>query len=276
MDIPKFPTQKALFDHLVANEKVLVAEKKAQNKFTDSLKYIEVIDDVEGDVVKAVASSTKELEITGDTMEATLVINTTNILDSHGDVHIDGIWTKTLSESRDLYLLREHQLKFEGVISDEVKASAKRMAWKDLGFPFEGNTQALIFKAIIRKKRNEYMFDQYASRYVKNHSVGMQYVKMYLCINDENYSEHKAMWDKYIGKVVNPEAAEARGYFWAVTEAKLVEGSAVLVGSNYATPVIGLTDTNKDNEPSNDTQEADKTEPPVSTQKRKSTQLFIN
>jgi hypothetical protein len=51
-------------------------------------------------------------------------------------------------------------------------------------------------------------------------------------------AEEKENWDKYIGKVANVEQAEEEGYFWAVTEAKIVEGSAVLFGSNRVTPTL--------------------------------------
>jgi hypothetical protein len=38
--------------------------------------------------------------------------------------------------------------------------------------------------------------------------------------------------------IVNPEKADNRGYFWAVTKATPVEGSAVTRGSNSITPTI--------------------------------------
>jgi hypothetical protein len=269
--IPNFATKGELHEFLVKNKDLLIAEKKSITKFTDAVSHWIGVEDARGEVQKA--GTTKAPPVVGDSIECQLVINTTNILDSHGDVHIDGVWTKTLSEKRDLYLLQEHMMRFQGVISDEVKASAKRMSWKELGFDFEGITQALIFKTIIRKARNEYMFGQYAQGFVKNHSVGMQYVKIVLCLNSDadGYESYKANWDKYIGKVVNSDAAEDRGYFWAVLEAKLIEGSAVLIGSNYATPVLDTQETNKNIEPSVDTQN---TEPPLGT--RKSTINYLS
>lgn len=262
--IPNFAEKSQLFDFLVKNKDLLITEKKSAIKFADAISHWTGVEDEHGEVQKA--GTTKAPPISGDTLECQLVINTTNLLDSHDDVHIDGLWTKTLSEKRELYLLQEHTMRFQGVISDEVKASARRMSWKELGFNFEGNTQALIFKTIIRRGRNEYMFGQYAQGFVKNHSVGMQYVKIVLCLNSESedYEAYKANWDKYIGKVANAELAEDRGYFWAVLEAKLVEGSAVLIGSNYATPVLETQGSNKNIEPSNDTHT---TEPPAGTRK---------
>ena len=55
--------------------------------------------------------------------------------------------------------------------------------------------------------------------------------------------------------------ADERGYFWYVLEAKCVEGSAVPIGSNTATPTLSISDkgtpskdTSNKNEPDNSTQ----------------------
>jgi predicted flavoprotein YhiN len=58
--------------------------------------------------------------------------------------------------------------------------------------------------------------------------------------SDKYYAEEKANWDKYFPFVANKEAI-VDDHFWAVTEAKIIEGSAVLKGSNYATPTISIT-----------------------------------
>jgi len=193
------------------------------------------------------------------------IINTTNLLDSHGDVHIKNIWKKSIQENKSMYLLNSHQQKFEYVITDNVTPLAQTMSWKSLGFDFEGNTQALVFDSIIEKsKYNELMFDMYASGKVKNHSVGMQYVKILYCVNsdDSYWQEEKANWGKYINEVANKDEAESAGNFWAVLEAKIIEGSAVLRGSNYATPTQSVTEVKNEAEiitstiiePSQDTQ----------------------
>ena len=172
------------------------------------------------------------------------VINTTNLMDSHSDVHIPGIWKKSLQEAKVIYHLQEHNMTFDKVISDEVDAYTKSMSWKSLGYEYDGNTQALVFDSTIKAARNPFMFDQYANGYVKNHSVGMRYIKLFLALDSsEKWDvEEKANWDKYIADVVNAEEVKAQGYFWAVTEAKVIEGSAVLVGSNVATPTISVSE----------------------------------
>ena len=82
------------------------------------------------------------------------------------------------------------------------------------------------------------MHTQYADGHVKNHSVGMRYVKLSLAINDEDAGSNFDTWEKYIDQVANKEIAEAQGYFWAVKEAKVIEGSAVPIGSNQFTPTL--------------------------------------
>lgn len=235
----EFANKSELFTALRENKSTLIAQKKMITKESDSLiHYVEVEN---RDKSSANKESIAEISEAGK-LKAKLAINTTNIMDSHSDVHFDGTWNKSAKEQKNVLLLQEHQMKFNSIISDNVEVSVKKMRWKSLGFDFEGSTEVLVFDTEIEKSRNEFMFEQYNKGYVKEHSVGMRYVKLELAMNSESKwdEEEKAVWDKYIDKIVNKEVAENQGYFWAVTEAKIVEGSAVVKGSNYATPVISM------------------------------------
>lgn len=245
-----FATKEELFRHLKENKSILIAEKKSVMKKADAFSYVSNNEVSKGSANKENAPTTSLID--KDVLRVKVVINTTNLLDSHSDVHIKSLWKKTLKEKKDVFLLQEHIMKFDHIISDNVKASVKTYKWSDLGYDFEGETEALLFEVDIDKERNPFMFTQYAKGYVKQHSVGMKYVTLHLCINStEKYNaEEKENWDKYISEVANKQEAEELGYFWAVTEAKLVEGSAVVLGSNYATPTISV----KDIEPLQDTQ----------------------
>lgn len=103
-----------------------------------------------------------------------------------------------------------------------------------------GNTQALIFESILRKSRNEYMFEQYRDGHVKNHSVGMRYHDIVLCINDEDYGAEFEAWNKYYPMVANKSAADDKEWMWVVKQAAAIEGSAVPIGSNTATPTTSV------------------------------------
>lgn len=250
-DISQYTSKEELHKFLIDNKKTLIAEKKFMMKEADAISYYVPIITDKGDAVKAEPSTSQSL-IQKDSIKVRVVINTTNILDSHDDVHIKGLWKKTLKEQKNLYLLQEHQMKFANIITDEVSATTKTYTWKDLGFDFDGDTEALVFDATIAKDRNTFMFEQYAKGYVKEHSVGMRYVDIFMCVNSKERwaQEEKDNWDKYYPEIVNKDVADANGYFFAVTTAKLVEGSAVVKGSNYVTPTISV----KEIEPSDDTQ----------------------
>lgn len=223
---------------LYENKTVIMTEKKSAMKYGDAISYIEVITPDHSDF--AAKSSVVDKQETDSVLKRNLVINTTNYMDGHDDVHFPGIWNKTLKEAHRVLLLDSHKRGFQDVISDDVKAVARKMNWTDLGLPMEGVTQALIFQTTLSKERHPFMFDQYAKGYVQQHSVGMQYVTLFLCVNSEEkyLEEEKAAWDKYYPQIINKDRADERGYFWAVTEAKLIEGSAVLFGSNPITPTL--------------------------------------
>ena len=255
--IPTYENKADLFKWLKANKDFILQAKKSQIKEADAVIFASP---------EATSEATKS-EATPQSdptkLQVKAVINTTNLMDSHDDVHIKGIWNKSLNDRKSFYLLQEHQMKFDKVISDKVTATAVDMDWTELGQPYEGKTQALVFDATLDKGLNPFMFEQYQNDRVKNHSVGMRYVKIALAVNsDEKYfREEKDVWDKYYSEIANKELADEKGYFFAVTEAKVIEGSAVLVGSNRATPTLQigepLKNTPESIEPSNDTQKID-------------------
>lgn len=252
-----FNSEEELFKYLIANKSTLISQKKMITKFTDSIGYSFLVND-NNEVVKASGSVSSD----ATKIKIKVVINTTNIYDSHGDVSIDNSWNKTTKESKGLLLLQEHRMTFDSIISDNVEAKVETFKWSDLGLDYEGKTQGLVFYVEIDKERNPYMFGQYAKGYVKEHSAGLRYVKMEFAMNSEAdwAKEEKEIWDKYYPNIANKDDVNERGYFWAVTEQKIMEGSAVVKGSNFATPTISIEavdDTSKD-EPEKSTQSEQK------------------
>ena len=257
----EFSSQEELFKALKENKPSLIALKKSTEKRADAISYV---NSAVTNVVANKEESTTTTEI--DKLQVKVVINTTNFIDSHNDLHINGIWNKSVSDNanKGFLHLQEHDRDFDKVISDNAKGYVESVSWKSLGLPYNGKTEALIFDSVIEKKRNEFMFKQYANGWVKNHSVGMRYVKIDLAINSESEwdKDEKEVWDKYYSIIANKEVADERGYFWVVSEAKVIEGSAVVMGSNSATPTISVEnkeeaviDTSEiKEEPSNDTQ----------------------
>ena len=239
--IPDFENKSDEIKFIVENKKQLEAQKKSESKKADGVVYVSLKEQNKSDSFKAnIAISDNELNKTNE-LKVRAIINTTNIMDSHNDVHVSGLWKKSLSENKMIMHVREHQSqKFDYIISDgnDLIAYTKDYSFIDLGFNIPGNTEALVFDSTIKKERNPYMFEQYGKGYVRNHSVGMQYVKIVLAVQEksEYYGAENEAWDKYFSMVANPEIAEQKGYFWAVTEAKVIEGSAVPMGSNQITP----------------------------------------
>ena len=66
------------------------------------------------------------------------------------------------------------------------------------------------------------MFNEYMKGNITEHSVGMQYVKLFVCINDDCYPEQKENYDKYAPMVANREELERTKMFYAITEAKAI------------------------------------------------------
>lgn len=259
ISIPQFENKTALFDWLIANKSAVIAQKKSEIKHADavSAKYFFIGDgptkDTETKSEMAPASATK--------IKVRSIINTTKLMDSHNDVHLDQLWNKSLKETKDNYLVNQHDFSFEGIISDNVKAFVKQMDWTELGYNYPGKTQALVYDSVIDKADSPFMFDKYRTGKVKQHSVGMRYVKVDMAINDPRYEKEKALWDKYYPEIANKDRADEVGYFFPVSEAKNIEGSAVVKGSNFATPTTRVEET-KD-EPDSPTHQ----EPPASTLK---------
>lgn len=236
-----FSNKEELFDFLRKNKNDIIATKKMQFKEADPLLFNNIPEKIKSsNISKAIETQNNNL----DELKVKIVINTTNIMDSHSDVHIPGLWKKTLKENKNIYLVQEHKMMFDKIIAENVKAYTQSYRFNELGYDSNMTTEALIFDADVLKERNDFMFKQYVKGWVKNHSVGMMYVKIFLAINSNSkYDiEEKEVWDKYIDEIVNKEEVINQGYFWAVTEAKLIEGSAVPIGSNKITPTISVSE----------------------------------
>ena len=246
--------------NLIANKAETIEFKKAQFKSCDAAIM------VDKDVVSVnKALSTSKEHDTDSVIKRTIIGNTYNWLDSHGDVHLKGCFTKSINERQSkIWHLHDHLQQSAAKVGKPTRVYEKEVQWSDLGVTKRGNTTALMMDTDIMKDLNPSMFTQYKNDDVDQHSVGMYYVKIDLAINDPEEKEEYKVWLDVIDLIGNKEAAEEAGYFWAVKEAKLIEISAVLEGSNTLTPTIEAKDiqpsNDTDNEPSKDTQnkEADK------------------
>lgn len=266
LDTSVFSRQKDIHEYLHRHAAKVIYSKKSDRKNSDTYKHVPGIIAPEGSGLKGINNT--PLDEAPDILEVKVAVNTTNLYDSHQDVHISGLWKKTLKENKYIQHLREHKSGFANVISDgaDLKAYTEKISFKDLGFKYEGETEALMFDSNINKRRNEFMHEQYASGWVKEHSVGMHYVNVLVAIDSKDYPSEYKTWKKYIDKIGNKDDIK-EGFFFAVTEAKLIEGSAVTRGSNHVTPTIN---NNKGPAAGHPTAK----EPPPSTRKNNLTYLL--
>ena len=250
-----FATKKEEIDYLVKHNKEIIEFKKAVVKHTTPT----TTDKENCSTVKALSTS-KEHD-TDNVIKRTVIGNTYNWLDSHGDVHLEGTFGKSISERQNkIWHLHDHEQKITAKVGIPSKIYEETVAWSDLGIKKAGTTTALMMDSDIRKDYNNLIFQEYKDGNIDQHSVGMYYVKIDFAVNDKDHKAEFKTWNDNIDKIGNREKAEELGYFYAVKEAKLVEISAVLQGSNELTPTIEA----KDIEPEQSTQA---NEPEQSTQK---------
>lgn len=171
-------------------------------------------------------------------LDRTIVGNTYLWMDSHDDVHAKNVFSKSIKENKSIFHLHDHEFKLTSKVGEPKSVYEKEISWGDLGVNKEGSTQALLMDTEILKDYNPQIFDAYKTNKINQHSVGMVYVKIDLAVNDAEYEDEYKAWSDNIDSIGNKEVAEEKGYFWLVREAKLIEISAVLMGSNELTPTM--------------------------------------
>ena len=261
--IPEFDTKKELFAYLKSNQKDIISEKKRMPIKADNCSYgcteIKVNDKskIGKDVVKMTGqdSSLKEGEAA-----VKVVGNMHGWCDSYMDVLIKGSADKTIkdkgaSNKQLLYHLKNHEHTTDGIVGGNVSASVEEMSLKDFNIETDLDTaEALIVSSIVKKKYDSKAYHLYLDDEIKQHSIGLKYIKIYMCVNsdEDEYGFEKENWDKYYKQVINKNKVDDKGFFWAVVEYKLLENSCVLYGANELTPV---TEVSKNIEPSDNVKE---------------------
>jgi len=256
----EFDTKEQMFKELKSNESKIIKLKKASvQKSCDKGQFSPIMTSVKFDeTVKA------ELNMKEDFIYP--IINTTLLMDSHSDVHFDGLWNRSLRDQKgQLFYVADHSLKVSDVIAwtEDVKAFVRDLTWQSLGKDHEGSTQALIFEISKSKIVNEAAEKAITDKKKVQNSVRMQYVKIQFAVNsnDKDYVVNKAYFDSKINLIANKEEVMEQGYFWGIEEAKIYkEGSMVLFGSNPITPVLQLNEEpekstlEENDQPSSDTE----------------------
>lgn len=257
-----FESKELLFKDLKANKTEILEFKKAQilkSCEKDSATNFKPI------LLSKSLEQIKSFDVDNDYYY--IAVNSTNILDSHSDLHVKGIWNKTVKEQQGKnYLVSDHKLEIDKVIakSKDVEMFTAEVPFSTIGKEYDGTTEVLIYKVHKDKIINPLIKDWLDSGDEIQASVRMQYVSIEMALNSTDKGDvyEKKVYDEYIDKIANKSDFEEIEYFFVVKDAKNVrESSLVLFGSNGATGLIQQDKTDADtitpeikNEPSVDTQ----------------------
>ncbi len=111
-----FENKEDMLKELSTKKDDVLAQKKAQTKESDAISFISVVNDKGKESFK----SNEPFVPNTDEFKVKVVINTTNVLDGHLDVHVPGLWNKSISENKNIMHIQEHIMKFANVISSGV------------------------------------------------------------------------------------------------------------------------------------------------------------
>lgn len=247
-----FTSRKELFGFLYANKEVEIAQRKAKVQFgRDCLNVLKAAGKY-GKAQKDVVFSNDEA---AGILQRTLLVNTYLWRDSHYDVHLPGVFTRSIQQKGTKILpIDQHKFDLDYIIGETVALSEQPFTWSDLGVNKDGDTIGVVAQANIVKAKSPKRYDDYLNDRINQHSVGMMYLQCALAIDDQDFPLEYEFYKEWIDKIGNQQEVEEDGFFYGVIEAKLLEYSCVIAGSNELTPVLypskGITENGGD--PSND------------------------
>lgn len=242
------PAEKLAF--VKANKTAILKAKKGIIKRSDSV--------VSSPKISKATSTTKNVEESANVYR--IIGNSAGFLDSHMDVSMPGSYSKSIQErGNKIPILVNHDYNPKSIFALNKGVAVEMVNIRELGYDADGMTEAVL--ARIEPKYDAQMNQLYADGQIKEHSIGLRYVKLELCINDDTEQKEFEAWQKHIDQVINRDLAKQYGYFFAVTEQKIEEISAVVFGSNPYTPTLDKNYTQP--------------EPPKSTQEEPETPEFI-
>jgi hypothetical protein len=231
-----------LFAALRANKKDLIASKKADTKYSDTLSANATIKPTV--VTETTKDASSPLVGPNDTVEVTVVCNAAWWCDSHLDVLTNSAYDNSvIKRGNTIPHIADHNQVSTGHVGDVKSVYTKEIKLTELGLKYSrDSTTALVMETTIRKDYNEDVFKFYKNGKINQHSIGLRYINIQLCINSDNEydKEEFALWNKYYPEVINKEIIDAKGYFWIVEEVDVMENSCVLFGANSLTPTLAV------------------------------------
>jgi hypothetical protein len=265
--IPDLPTKGELFAYLRKNADKIIGLKKAFPTTSDDLDFgYSITQATKTATTKDASTGTEDEQIVDGELPVDIISNMSGWCDSHMDVMIKDSWNKSINDvgasgQKLIYHLKNHgtfyQYTTDAIIGKNPNLFVKMVDLTQFAFVSDiKKAQALMMSSTVCKDYDEKAYYLYRDKQIKQHSIGLQYIKIYLCIDSTEPEDamYKENWDKYYPQVINKDKVDSKGYFWAVTECRILEVSAVLFGSNELTPVDS-TGKSTPFQPSKDTEE---------------------
>jgi len=260
----EFNSKEELFKALRENHDAIVGAKKAQ-----ILKSCEKGSSITAKPLDSLKLGSQIKEINVDSNYYYIAVNSTKILDGHLDLHLDGLWKKSVKEQQGkVYLVSDHKLELDKTIAkkEHVEIFTAIVPFAMIGKSYPGDTEILIYKIKKDKVINPVAKAWLDSGDEIEASVRMQYIDIIFAM-DSNLKEDvkfKKNYDDLYSLIANKDEFENDIiYFWGIKQARNVyESSLVLFGSNSGTGQLfennkdqPLKDADKTIEPSKDTQQ---------------------
>ena len=256
VELPNFSTKAEAHSYLRDNVDKLIKQKKSLPVKSDIYNWgcLPVNKDLK---VKNDGSMMPEGEI-----EVNTVANLSGWCDSYFDVTIQDCWKKGITEKSLVYHLKNHDYSTDDIVGKDAELYTKQFDLAYFGINSDvKKAQALMMRSLVTKEYDKKTYLLYRDNQIKQHSIGYYIIQMKLCLDSEleEDEQYKKNWDKYYPIVINKDLVDKYGFFWALTEIKILENSCVLFGANSHTPTYSTTEKAADEapetkEPSNDTQ----------------------
>ena len=237
-----FETPQELFKALRENKQEIIGLKKA-NIMKSCEKGISLT--AKPLDYSKIATQTKGIVI--DDNYYYIAVNSTRVLDSHGDVHLDSIWNKSVVDLQGKnYLVDTHVLSMMTTIvkRENIKMFTSIVSFSMIGKGYAGDTEVLIYQFPKDKVINQIAKEWLDSGDSIEASVKMRYTDIVLAMKSELEDDKEELknYEKYFPIIANKEDFENEIlYFWGIKQAMNVhESSLVLFGSNGATGQVSI------------------------------------
>jgi|SRR6478609_200667 len=236
-----FYNRKELLQFIKVNRDFEVQRRKSIVKYSDAVHMAsdalqKLLWPTKDNVTKAVLYAD---DLKNGVASRTLLVNTYLWRDSHYDVHLPGTFTRSI-EQRALKIppIDQHNFDLDHIMGVTRSITEQPFEWKALNVDRPGETIGVVTETDILQSKSPRRFQDYVDKAIDQHSVGMCYLQVSCAIDDPDSPNEYELYKKWVDQLGNQADVEEDGFFFGVFEAKLMEYSCVIAGSNPLTPVL--------------------------------------